>query len=389
MNFKKLFLSIILILLCGGGYFWWQNANQIPIGEKYKFYTLTKGDVTQSVTANGTLNPIVLVSVGSQVSGRVSKLYVDFNDKVKQGQILAELDSSLFDAQVAQSSANVANAKAVLNLAKANNKRAQELFAKEFISKQELDTSTQSLESAKASLDLAIAQHKKDKINQEYTVIRSPVAGVVIDRAIDVGQTVAASLQAPILFKIAQDLRKMQIDTSFAEADIGQIKVGQRVKFSVDAFPNMSFEGKVKQVRLNAITTENVVTYDVVVEVNNPDEILIPGITAYVSIIIATKKDVLLIPNSILRYRPRGLSVEATKTSTQTSKKRKKTQDSSSFKTVYILENGTPKAINIKVGITDNRFSQITTDKLKVGDKIIAGENEISEKKTKTLGKLF
>ena len=375
MNFvKKMLLHkftiiLALIALCVGGYYGWEEFTKPPLEAKYKFHTLELGDVTQSVSANGTLNPLVLVTVGTQVSGKVINLYVDFNDRVKEGQILAELDPALLDAQAAQSAATVQSAEASLDLAVANEKRSRELFSKEYISKQDLDSSVQALKAARAALDLARAQSQKDRTNQGYTIVRSPVSGVVVDRQIDVGQTVAASLSAPVLFKIAQDLRQMQIDSNFAEADIGRIKVGQKVTFAVDAFPNNAFVGEVKQVRLNATTVSNVVTYDVVVTVENPDEILIPGMTAYVNVILAEKKNVLLIPNAALLYKP-------TLPQSKDAKPVKKEKKESNVATVYVFENGVPKPIKVSVGISDNRFSEIITDELKAGDKIIVEESK-------------
>ena len=381
--FNKWSLLLFLAILGIGGYFYWTKTKQLPLEERYTFHTIETGDVTQSVAANGTLNPLVLVTVGTQVSGKVIKLYVDFNDRVEKGQILAELDPALLDAQVAQSDANVKSAEATLELAVANEKRAKELFAKEYISKQDLDATVQALKAARAALDLARAQSSKDRTNQGYAIIRSPVSGVVVDRQIDVGQTVAASLQAPVLFKIAQDLRQMQIDSSFAEADLGRIKVGQDVTFAVDAFPNTSFTGVVKQVRLNATTVSNVVTYDVVVKVENPDEILIPGMTAYVNVIIAQQKAVPLIPNAALRYKPSDKMASKEKGAKPANgnndamkTKAKKEAKNESMGTVYILENGEPKAVKVALGITDGRFTQLQSDTLKVGDKIIVDENK-------------
>lgn len=374
--FNKWTFFIAIIGLGIGGYFAWDKFNQPTLEEKYKLHTLQNGDLTQTVSANGTLNPLVLVSVGTQVSGRVTKLYVDFNDRVEQGQVLAELDRAILDSQLAQSEANVKSAEALLELNIANEKRARALFAKEYISKQEFDASTQSLKSARAGLDLSKAQRQKDITNQGYAIVISPVSGVVIDRQIDVGQTVAASLQAPILFKIAQDLRNMQIDSSFAEADIGRIKVGQIVHFSVDAFPNMAFDGVVKQVRLNATTVSNVVTYDVVVTVNNPDEILAPGMTAYVNVVTAEKKNILLIPNAALRYKPKTTAKQEAVAQKQGDMKNKKEKKDVNAGVVYILENGAPKAVKVAIGITDNRFTEVLSDTLKEGDKIILEENK-------------
>jgi len=382
----KFTILIVLIAVGFGGYKAWEIYTKPPLEAKYKFHTLELGDITQSVAANGTLNPLVLVTVGTQVSGKVIKLYVDFNDRVKEGQILAELDPALLDAQAAQSAANVKSAEASLELAMANEKRSRELFAKEYISKQDLDSSVQALKAARASLDLARAQSQKDRTNQGYTIIRSPVSGVVVDRQIDVGQTVAASLQAPVLFKIAQDLREMQIDSNFAEADIGRIKVGQSVNFSVDAFPNISFSGVVKQVRLNATTVSNVVTYDVVVTLKNPDEILAPGMTAYVNVIIAEKKETLVVPNAALRYRPtESVTKEVSEgQKQQNGMKAKREKREPNTGVLYVFENGVPKAVKVATGITDNRFTEIITDTLKAGDKIILEETKANAKASTT-----
>ena len=384
--FNKWTMLILFLAIVIAGYMLWKNNQQLPPEAKYTLQSVEIGDITQSVSANGTLNPLVLVTVGTQISGRVTKLYVDFNDRVKEGQVLAQLDRSLLDAQAAQSEANMKSAQAALELAIANNKRSRELFAKEYISKQELDVSTQSLKAGYAALDLAKAQRLKDQTNQDYSIIKSPVSGVVIDRQIDVGQTVAASLQAPVLFKIAQDLRKMQIDSSFAEADIGRIKVGQAVNFAVDAFPSRAFQGVVKQVRLNAGTTQNVVTYDVVVTVENPDEILAPGMTAYVNVIIADKKSIPLVSNAALRYKPTKAPTKETqegmKQNPQGKPKGKGENKDGNFGMVYVLKEGIPTPIKVQLGITDNRFTEIVSDNIAVGDKIIIDENKATNANT-------
>jgi HlyD family secretion protein len=378
-------LFLLIVLIASSGYFGWKRWSAVPIEAKYTLQTLSQGDVTQSVSANGTLNPLVLVSVGSQVSGKIITLHADFNDRVSAGQVLAQLDPALFEAQLAQSEANLKSSQASLALANANLKRMRELFKQAYISNQELDNALQAQKVASAAVDLAKAQRQKDATNLAYTTIKSPVSGVVIDRQIDVGQTVAASLQAPVLFKIAQDLRKMQIDSSFAEADIGRIKEGQSVSFSVDAFPNRTFQGTIKQVRLNATTVSNVVTYDVVVTVENPEEILAPGMTAYVNVILARQENVLLVPNAALRYKPSETS--STPNGTKPSKER---QSGKRKATVYVLENGAPKGIEVKVGISDNRMSSITSDVLKAGDQVIVEEIKNGVKKqSTTLGRPF
>ncbi len=386
ITIRKIAAAVAILSVLGGAGWYFIGSNSKD-AQTYKTAKIEQGDLIQTVSANGTLNPVVLVNVGTQVSGTVKKLLVDYNDKVKQGQVLAVLDPSLYDAQMAQSEASVKSAEASLELAVANEKRMRELYAKEFVSKQELDQSVQALKSARAQLALAKAAHKKDVTNKEYSIIKSPVSGVVIDRQVDVGQTVAASFQTPTLFKIAQDLRKMQIDSSFAEADIGKIKVGQDVTFNVDAFPNRLFKGVVRQIRLNATTQSNVVTYNVVVSVDNPEEILMPGMTAYVNIKTAERKNTLLVPNAALRYKPSNIEKQPTKTEP---KAKKKEGGEGRNATVYILENGAPKAVKIVVGITDNKQTEVISGPLKVGDSVIIDENSKSEvKKQSTNMRLF
>jgi HlyD family secretion protein len=268
---KPLALSIATLVVIGGGLAAWGYASGMNPSDRYKLQTLEAGPLTQNVSANGTLNPVILVNVGTQVSGTVKQLHVDFNDKVAKGQALAELDNTVLAAQARQSTANLQSALASQELALANEARMSALFAKEYVSKQEHDQAMQARKAAAAAVDLAQAQADKDRANLSYTVIRSPVSGVVVARSVDIGQTVAASFQTPTLFQIAQDLAKMQIDTSFPEADIGNIKVGMDARFTVDAFPGRSFTGKVRQIRYNPTTQQNVVTYNVVVAVDNPD----------------------------------------------------------------------------------------------------------------------
>lgn len=382
---RNTIITIILLGLAGGGFYYYKKRTTLQPEQLYRLQELTQGDVAQSVSANGTLNPVTLISVGAQVSGRVSKLYVDFNDHVEKGQILLVLDDALFTSQIAQSEGNVRNMQASVELAKANEARMRSLFAQEYVSKQELDQSVQALKSANAQLDTARGQLRRDQTNQSYSVIRSPVSGVVVDRVVDVGQTVAASFQTPTLIKIAQDLSKMQIDSSFAEADIGNIKVGQRAKFSVDAFPNRSFEGKVKQLRLNPTVTSNVVTYDVVISVDNPEKILLPGMTAYVNIMVAKHDNVLLAPNAALRFKPKldeGQTDKATRSGGQGRGKKKPGQDNIGSGKIYIIKDGKPSPVRVNVGISDGRFTEITSDAIKANDKVIIGENQANSEAT-------
>ena len=395
----KILLGVTVIAGLIGGGIWYnkQRAAQNP-EQRYKLLTLEKGDVTQTVSANGTLNLVVLVSVGTQVSGTVKKLYVDFNDHVKKGQALLELDDALVSATERQSAASVANAQATLELAQANEARIRQLFAQEYVSKQEFDQSRQALKSARAQLALARAQNDRDQANLNFTVIRSPVDGVVIDRVVDLGQTVAASFQTPVLIKIAQDLSEMRIDTSFAEADIGNLREGQKARFTVDAFPNRSFNGEVQQIRLNPTNQQNVVTYNVRVSVANKDQALLPGMTAYVSIGVDKRQDVLLLPNAALRFKPADAGDKTKENGPKTAStatngpgagagagKPGKKRDSQSG-TVYVLSGDEIKAVSVQIGITDNRNTELVSGELKEGDRLITGENTAANKKPSSVG---
>lgn len=373
---KKLPLSPVALLLIaaavsGAGFVAYRQFAAPAPEQQYRLESIAQGDLSQTVSANGTINPVSLVSVGTQVSGTVKKLYVDFNSKVEKGQVLLELDDALLAAQQKQSQANVLSAAASLELAAANEARMRNLYAQEYVSRQEFDTAVQAKKAAEAQLQLARAAVEKDRANLSYSVIRSPVSGVVVDRAVDVGQTVAASLQTPTLFKIAQDLSEMQIDANFAEADIGNIRIGQTARFSVDAFPNRSFEGKVRQVRLNPITQQNVVTYDVVIDVDNPEQILLPGMTAYVSIAVAERKNVLLVPNAALRFKPAN-GEQPKKEAPNKGAGSKPGQDGFSGK-VYVLKDGKPAPVAVSLGITDNRSTEVVGGELKAGDQVVVG----------------
>lgn len=392
--FKKILPIALLSVLAGGGYWYYQQHEAQSPEQRYKVQVLEKGQITQTVSANGTLNPVVLVSVGTQVSGTVTKLYVDFNDKVRKGQALLELDDSLLAAQSRQSAANVHNIAAALDLARASERRMQALYAKEYVSRQEYEQAVQARRSNEAQLAQAQAAAEKDRVNLGYTVIRSPVSGVVIDRVVDLGQTVAASLQTPTLIKIAQDLSEMRIDSSFAEADIAKIREKQPVRFTVDAFPNRLFEGEVQQIRLNPTNQQNVVTYNVRISLSNPDQILLPGMTAYVTIGVDRRDAVLRVPNAALRFKPDeqpgggdrkadppagGAGQPATSGSGQPpaggeGRGKGRKRDGSAGK-VYLIEQGALKPVVVQLGITDNRFTEVLGGELKIGDKVVVGEN--------------
>lgn len=365
---KKIFIgSIILIALAVTAVVLFRNKS----GEiKFRTEKVTRGEIEMTVTATGTVNAVTNVLVGTQVSGTIKNIYVDFNSPVKKGQLIAQIDPATFQAQVNQARANLLSSKANLEKAEAtlvDTKRTmdrnRELFSKNLISRSDLDTSETNYETAKASVSAAKSQVSQTnaalefaETNLRYTRILSPVDGVVISRNVDVGQTVAASFQTPTLFTIAQDLTKMQIDTNVDEADIGKVIVGQDVEFTVDAYPDVTFKGKVWQVRNAPITIQNVVTYDVVIIVGNPELKLKPGMTANVSIIISTKKDILKIPNAALRFKPSEKGPAAPE---------KKGPG------VWILEKDKPRRIPVSPGISDGNYTELVSGELKEGQEVI------------------
>jgi HlyD family secretion protein len=307
---------LILLVLGGAAYGYWHFRGQGDTATEYQTTKVTRGDIIQAVTATGQLNPVLNVQVGSQVSGIIQKLHADFNSIVTNGQIIAELDPATFAANVGSAEAELANAKASLALAKANAKRAADLFNIKLIAESEFDQTVATLQQAEAQVKIRNASLERAKVDLGRCIIYSPVDGIVISRSVDVGQTVAASMSAPILFQIANDLTKMQINANVAEADVGGVEDGQEVDFTVDAYPYRTFRGKVIQVRNSPITVQNVVSYDTVIEVNNADLKLKPGMTANVSIIIAKKENAIKVPNAALRFKPADLAAAETRTNT-------------------------------------------------------------------------
>ncbi|MBF0521227.1 MAG: efflux RND transporter periplasmic adaptor subunit, partial [Nitrospirae bacterium] len=317
----------------------------------------------------GVVNPVTTISVGTQVSGTIKAIFVDYNSPVKKGQLIARIDPDTFQAQVNQAQANLKLAhanlkksKASLNDAQKGMKRNKELFDKKFISQSDMDTSETNYLTASATVDASVAQVEQaqaalvqSESNLKYTYIYSPVDGIVISKSVDVGQTVAASFQTPTLFSIAGDLTKMQIDTNVVEADIGKAAKGQPVEFTVDAYPEITFKGVVTQVRNAAVTVSNVVTYDVVVKVDNSDLKLKPGMTANATIIVSKKSDILKVPNSALRFQPLLLS---------------KNKDSKGA-SVWILKEGKPQRITITKGESDGNFTEVISSELAPGMPVI------------------
>ncbi|HEY7535963.1 MAG TPA: efflux RND transporter periplasmic adaptor subunit [Thermodesulfobacteriota bacterium] len=411
MNKKKLYiLLVIVVTLLLIGFLYLRHGN----GEgKYITAEVLRGDITEVVTATGTLNAVVTVQVGSQVTGRIKTLNADFNSEVKKGQVVAEIDPDPFQAKVdsekarlaaanasvTTARANVEKAKVDLEDAKRNHKRTGELFTRGIISENDRDVAQARYDSAlaevkarEASYENALAQVEQAKADLKsaesdlsYTKIISPVDGIVISRNVDVGQTVSASLQAPTLFLIAENLTKMQVNASVVEADIGKVKVGQEATFTVDAYTNKKFSGEITQVRNAPITLQNVVTYDVIINVENLDLKLKPGMTANVSILTAHRDNTLKIPNAAFRFHPDSdgnkESSGITTTYRESTKNEKRNNSDTNLWT--ISKNGKPAAVSVKIGITDGNFTEILDGDLKEGDQIIMGLSS-KEKRSST-----
>lgn len=367
---KILFILLLLLAATIGGGTYYYLKEKKDYTDIYRTSVVERGDITEGVSASGTLNPVILVNVGSQVSGTIVRLHVDYNSEVKQGQILAEISPELLKAQLDLSKGNLNNAKAVLTLNEANAIRARELIKESFISQSDLDTAESNLATAKAQVQVQQANVDHDTTNLKYTIITSPIDGVIVNRNIDVGQTVAASFQTPTLFAIAQDLMRMQIITNVSEADVGILKIGQKAVFSVDSFRNRQYQGTLSQIRLNPTTVQNVVIYSVVVDVNNEDLSLLPGMTAFVNIIINQKKNVLKVPNGALQFKP----------SDKNAPKRDPKE-----KSVYVL---TPDKkltlVKVETGISDGKFTTISSGNLKEGNNVIVEELNTQKNKTTT-----
>ena len=346
-------------------------------GSKYITKEITKETITQYVEASGTIKPVNTIEVGTQVSGTVAKIYVDYNSKVKKGDLLAELDPSLFQANVEQSQAKLRNAQAANSKAKStltykknNYQRYKHLYEKNYVSKDDVELALSNYLQAKAEVEAtsaevsaAAATLKNNLTNLGYSKITSPVDGTVISREVDVGQTVAASFNPPTLFEVAKDLTKMQIETSVSEADIGKIKVGQKANYTLDGYQDLTFEGEVTQVRLASTTTNNVVTYTVIVSVDNTKGYAIPGMSANVSIIVGEAHDVLCVDTKALKYSP------------EDNKQKYEKQG------IWLLVNNSPKRYNIELGLSDDNKTQIISNEIKEHDKVIISNANASKKK--------
>ncbi len=306
MRSLKVVLTATMLVALAAAWWWYRAQRDAPVAlsARYRFAEIERGPIEQSVSASGTLNPVTLVNVGTQVSGTIRAVHADFNQRVRAGQPLAEIDPALIEAQLVQLQANLQEADTQLRLAQRKLARSEELMARGFVSGAQIDDERQAMEAARARTRAIQAQIDRERTNLGYTVIRSPIDGVVIARSVDVGQTVAASFQTPQLFLIARDLRDMQIDTNVAEADVGSVAVGMHASFRVDALGEREFQARVRQIRLNPKVEQNVVTYNVVLATANDDGRLLPGMTATVRIRVASRPEVLKVPATALRFRP-------------------------------------------------------------------------------------
>lgn len=426
---KKVLISLIILVVVAGAILGWTILKRNGAGAvKYRTEAITKGDIEALVITTGALNPVTVVEVGSQVSGKIDKLYADFNSHVTKGQVIAELDKSILQTRVDQNRANYLSALASLEKAKVTlenlekkYKRALSLFEENLISYEEKEAAEAAylgaktdLQAAEARVEQAKSQLESSQVDLGYAIIRSPIDGIVISRNVNVGQTVQASFQAPKLFEIANDLSKMQVECSVDEADIGKVQEGQKVRFTVDAFPNETFNGVVKQVRYSPTVSQNVVTYTTIVDVDNPGMKLRPGMTATVSIVTGEAKGVLRVPNAALRFTP-NLTAEEMKAIMEEmrqkimAKRQTEGQPSGgepaalrlrgesaggprmmSFSqegnispggtgsrrpsTVWYLdEKGKLSMVFIRPGVTDNTYTEIVRGDLKEGQLVIVG----------------
>lgn len=366
---KYLIYIIALLAIVGISY---KLLNRSTGGTVYKTQKIENGDIMESITASGTINPLSTVSVGSQASGRIAEIYVDYNSVVKKGQLLALIDQENAKATVQQREAALEIAKAQVAVEENNIKyykkalnRISKLNASKYSTEKDLEAAERDYDNSVAQMALEQAQVKQAqasldsaKTELSYTEIKAPVDGIVISKAVEVGQTVAASFETPEIFSVAEDLTKMQIEASVVEADIAKVKEGQKVRFTVDSYADDYFYGVVTQVRNEATTTSNVVTYTVVIGIDNTEMKLKPGMTANVEIITAEEKDVMLVPNQALRFY------------IDDSDNAKRYKD----RGVWIMKNGKPERVTVKIGVSDDDNTQILESSLKIGDAVIIGK---------------
>ena len=356
---KKWWVVLIAIVLVSINLIW-GGAKKVAKSE-YATVEITRGDMRQIVSATGEIQPVNTVNIGSQVSGTIDNIYVDYNSKVKKGDLLLTIEPSVLKAQVEEAKASLESAESKARLAKSEYQREKTLFESDFIARADLEKAQASYEQAQQDVIRMKSQYERAQTNLGYATIKSPVDGTVISRKVDVGQTVAASFQTPDLFEIAEDLSKMQIETSVSEADIGMVKEGQRVTFTVDAYPNKTFEGRVHQIRLSPTTTSNVVVYTVVIEVDNSDLSLMPGMTAFVTIIVDERFNTFKVQNSAFLVRNfDSLGVE--------------TNGATPTTHLAIMRDGKITFVEYAKGLVGATETEIVSEGIQEGDKIVVGK---------------
>ena len=373
---KKIFKTAVPLVILLGVVFYYKRSQKSDVAYQTTFPV--RGSITETVTASGIINPLSTVNIGTQVSGTIAEIFVDYNSPVKQGQLLAQIDPSLFEATVAQRRAALEIAKAEVDVTnnyivyyKKHLDRIKKLNKSQYSADKELESAQRDYDNSLAQLSLKKAQVSQAEaalqsaeIDLRYTKIISPVDGIVVSKEVEVGQTVAASFQTPTLFNVAEDLTKMQIEASVVEADIAKVKEGQTVEFSVDSFPDEVFYGTVTQVRNNPVTTSNVVTYEVIIEIDNKDQKLKPGMTANVEIITSQKDKVLLVPNQALRFYVTDENGET---------KRYKDRG------IWILRSNKPTRVTITTGVSDDDHTEITSGELAENDEVILSRKNSKE----------
>jgi HlyD family secretion protein len=399
---KRAIVAAVIVLVAAAGLYFFIHGRK-PAAVRYETVKVTRGNITARVTATGTLSALVTVQVGSQVSGRISQINVDFNSPVKKGQVVAKIDPQLFLAAVENGKANVAAAEGQLAQAKANAKnldlqrqRSRKLREQNLVAQADLDTAEAAADAAAANVEVQTGQLAQARaglhqaqVNLDYTTIISPTDGTVISRNVDVGQTVAASFSAPVLFTVAQDLTKMQVDTSVAEADVGKLKPQMQATFTVDAYPTERFRGTVRQIRNAPTTVQNVVTYDAVIDVDNTDLKLKPGMTANVTFVYAEKKDVLRVANAAMRFKPPAEltapttpsggaaaakmppGASAPEAGAAAAHKHAHGGGAPDQRQVWVLRGERPTPVNVKVGVSDGTLSEIVEGDVKEGEEVV------------------
>lgn len=360
-------IVIIIIVIVGATFLFFSFRPKEKVKVNYEVFEVKKGNIRNTITATGTIEPIIQVEVGTQVSGTIARILVDYNSEVKKGQLIAELDKTVLESEYDSQLSTFYSNQNEYDYQKKNHERLTGLHEKNLVSDSDYETAEYQYEKARRALEKSRAELLKAKTNLNYCMIYSPIDGVVISRAVDEGQTVAAMFNTPKLFVIANDLRKMRVIADVDEADIGQVQVGQKVIFSVDAFPDEHFEGSVTQVRLEPIVTSNVVTYEVVIDAPNPDLKLKPGLTASITVLTHEKEDVLMMPLRALRFQPEdedGHPVDVEKTTTHPGMKESKS--------VWVQTPEGLKCRNVRTGISDGIYVEVM-EGVQAGENVITG----------------